>query len=84
MADESGTKVPIGWRGYKSSVFPNLPKFSTKDLKDRLRNALRSVRNITLEEREYIRSMDNEGKGIITNVSAVCPSKSLPFKVFLL
>ena len=51
-ANEIGQKVPFGWRGYKSSVFPNLPTFSTKDLQDRLRNALRSVRNITLEERK--------------------------------
>ena len=45
-------RVPYSWKGYKSSVFPNLPKFQLKDLQERLRLALKGVFNITLKERQ--------------------------------
>lgn len=52
QADESNKKVQYTWRGYKSSVFPRLPPFTTKVLWDRLKMALKGVFNITVEERK--------------------------------
>lgn len=51
-ANQSKEKVPFSWRGYNSCVFPGLPKFQVKDLKERLRLALKGVFNITRMERE--------------------------------
>lgn len=52
LADERQERVPYAWRGYKSCVFPGLPKFQIKDYKERLRLALKGVLNITLKERK--------------------------------
>lgn len=52
MADHINKKVPLQWRGYKSSVFPNLPPFSVEDMRNRLLNALKGVSNITVPERQ--------------------------------
>ena len=52
MADHTNSKVPLQWRGYKSSVFPSLPPFTVKDLKDRLKLALKGVFNMSGEERK--------------------------------
>lgn len=52
MANERQERVPYSWRGYKSCVFPNLPKFQPSDLKERLRVALKGIVNITPKERQ--------------------------------
>lgn len=52
MADEKQERVPYSWRGYKSCVFPNLGKFQLKDLRERIRLALKGIFNITLKERQ--------------------------------
>lgn len=51
-ADDTNTKVPFSWRGYKSSVFPDLPPFSKKDLWNRLKMALKGVHHIDPRERK--------------------------------
>lgn len=52
MADRSQTKVPVVWRGYKTSVLPFLPPFSTADLKERLKRALKGQFNLPSPERK--------------------------------
>lgn len=54
MANHIKKKVPISWRGYSSSVFPNLPTFTTEELKDRLKKALTHVMDITSKEKQVI------------------------------
>ena len=50
-AEETQERAYYEWRGYKSSVFPTVPKFTLKDLKERLFQALKGVMNITEEEK---------------------------------
>lgn len=52
QADHSQTKVPVVWRGYRTSVLPNLPPLTVKALKDRLIWALRGIYNLRSDERE--------------------------------
>ena len=52
MADHVKTRVPVIWRGYKSCVLPNIPNFTTEDLRERLRDALKHVTDITTKEKE--------------------------------
>lgn len=52
LADKKQEKVPYEWRGYKSSVFPNLPTFQLDQLNNRLIMALRGVFNISPNERK--------------------------------
>ena len=61
-ADVTKSKVPISWRGYHSSVFPDLPKFTGKEFKNRLTMALRGVCNITLKERQVIEILNLKKK----------------------
>lgn len=51
-ADRKKERVPFKWRGYQSSVFPDLPKFTLDDLKKRLRMALTQILNITFKEKK--------------------------------
>lgn len=51
-ADETKNKVPVVWRGYKTSVLPELPPLTVKALRDRLIWALRGIYNIKTAERE--------------------------------
>ena len=53
-ADETSNKVNVTWRGYKTSVLPNLPPLTVKALRDRLIWALRGIYNIKTSEREVI------------------------------
>ena len=53
-ADEKKEKIPFQWRGYKSSIFPNLPKFGMKELKQRLRLALQGAFNLSGREKKVI------------------------------
>lgn len=53
-ADETQTKVNIIWRGYKTSVLPDLPPFTVKALRDRLIWALRGIYSLKNSEREVI------------------------------
>lgn len=54
LADETNDKVPINWRGYKSSVFPHLPRFTVKCLKERLKFALKGILDISAAETKVI------------------------------
>lgn len=51
VADQSQSKVPVLWRGYKTSVLPQLPPLTSQALKNRLIWALRGI-NIQGLERE--------------------------------
>ena len=51
-ADETKEKANVTWRGYRTSVLPNLPPFTVKALRDRLIWALRGIYNIRASERE--------------------------------
>ena len=54
VAREKKTKATFQWRGYSSSVFPNIPEFTIPNLKDRLKMALRGVLNISNQETKVI------------------------------
>lgn len=54
MANDKQEKFPFEWRGYKSSVFPNLPTFQVDQLRERLLMALKGVFNISSDERKVI------------------------------
>lgn len=77
MANETKSKVPFTWRGYKSSVFPDLPPFTKKVLWDRLKNALKGVFDITVHERQLLAPPKSAPDGC----SAVAPNFNLPFKI---
>lgn len=51
-ADETKSKVNVTWRGYKTSVLPDLLPLTVKALRDRLIWALRGIYNIKTSERE--------------------------------
>ena len=53
-ANNSGMKIPVEWRGYKSCVAPNLPEFGTRDLQVRLFNALKQISNLSEEEKKVL------------------------------
>lgn len=53
-AEKTQERAYYEWRGYKSSVFPSVPKFKKKQLKERLAQALRGISNITEEEKRVI------------------------------
>lgn len=52
VADSTKDKVPLNWRGYKTSILPNLPPLTISDLKERLMFALRGVFNASGPEKE--------------------------------
>lgn len=58
-ADACQTKVPVTWRGYKTSVLPNMPPLTEKALRDRLIWALRGIFNLRTEEKEVILFISN-------------------------
>ena len=62
-ADESKNKASVTWRGYKTSVLPNLPPFTVKTLRDRLIWALHGIYNLRTSERELLRSMTSTFEG---------------------
>ena len=51
-ADDTKEKTPISWRGYHSSIYPNLPDFTEKDLWNKLAKALQGVFNMSAPERK--------------------------------
>ena len=43
VADMNETEVPVEWRGYGTSVMPNLPPFTKTTLRERLNSALQNI-----------------------------------------
>lgn len=78
-ADESKNKVNVNWRGYKTSVLPDLPPLTEKALRDRLIWALRGIFNLGTAERELLRSMTSTFKGKESSIKATEETSS--FKV---
>ena len=52
MADHIKSKIPIVWRGYKTSVFPNMLTFTPADLNERLITALKNILDTSPDERK--------------------------------
>ena len=56
MAEMDNSTIPIIWRGFKTSVSSKLP-LNRSNLKERLILALKSIKNITEEEKQVYLNM---------------------------
>lgn len=56
----NGESVRVHWRGHYTSVKPNEPQFTAKELKMRLSKALTDIKLPTDEEREFCKNKIKE------------------------
>lgn len=76
-ADDLGVEIPVVWRELSCMIQPGLAKFSTKELENRLIEALKKVKDLSPSEQRVSNSfLKKKTKMNIVNVfaSVLCSS----------